>query len=293
MIEKIIIGIVIGFISGVFLSKENHGNESGSQGIILIFIAIISIAFIGSSFMYGGIFGIMAIGEIAIGFAVASNIFKKNKAMNLEFDRVNIVETSLAEFCSCMERLESNELLLQYAVISIHNALQGTMTLALRNPEITKTWKKSHAKKWVEKELPKLVATEGLYKLLAENLYKLPAEDLYKLLAEGSYQPDKIPQLDLFMELYDKYFSSSPNVIDRCYINNLNKQRNIFIHFNTDILFIEKEYIISLCKEAVKAIVCISKNENEIFESTQKSIDNLLILSHKYCEPLSLKILET
>ena len=60
--------------------------------------------------------------------------------MNLEFDRVNIVETSLVEFCSCMERSESNELLLQYAVISIHNALQGAMTLTLRNPEITKTW---------------------------------------------------------------------------------------------------------------------------------------------------------
>jgi hypothetical protein len=82
MIEKIIIGIVIGFISGFFLSKENSENESGSQGIILIFIAIISIAFIGSSFMYGAIFGIMAIGEIAIGFAVASNIFKKNKAID-------------------------------------------------------------------------------------------------------------------------------------------------------------------------------------------------------------------
>ncbi len=53
-----------------------------------------------------------------------------------------------------MERSESNELLLQYAVISLHNALQGTMTLALRNPEITNTWKKPHAKKWTEEEWP-------------------------------------------------------------------------------------------------------------------------------------------
>jgi len=72
--------------------------------------------------------------------------------MNLEFDRANVVETSLIEFCSCIERSEGNELLLQYAVISIHNALQGTMTLTLRNSEITKTWKRSHAEKWIKKE---------------------------------------------------------------------------------------------------------------------------------------------
>ena len=178
--------------------------------------------------------------------------------MNLEFDRVNIVETSLVEFCSCMERSESNELLLQYAVISIHNALQGTMTLALRNPEVTKTWKKSHAKKWVEKELPKQLATQGLY------------------------QPDDFPQLDLFMELYDKYFSSHPNEIDKDSINDLNNHRNNFIHFNTDILSLEKKYIISSCNEAVKAIVYILEKENVILGTTQKSIDELLIEAQGY-----------
>lgn len=178
--------------------------------------------------------------------------------MNLVFDKVNIVKTSLVEFCSCMERSESNELLLQYAVIAIHNALQGTMTLTLGNPEIANTWKKPHAKKWAEEELPKQLATQGLY------------------------QPDKFPQLDFFMELYDKYFSSNPNVINRDYINDLNNHRNNFIDFNTDILSLEKQYIITSCSEGVKAIIYILKKENEIFGSAQKSIEDLLIKAQGY-----------
>ena len=77
MLEKIIIGVIIGFVSGFFLSKDD--DKSGSSGIILIFIAIVSIGFIGSSFMYGAVYGLMAIGEIVIGFVIASSMFEKDK----------------------------------------------------------------------------------------------------------------------------------------------------------------------------------------------------------------------
>ncbi len=75
MIERIVVGIIIGFASGFFLSKGDDGDDS--SGIVLIFTAIISIAFIGSSFMFGAGYGLMAIGEIVLGFFIASSIFKK------------------------------------------------------------------------------------------------------------------------------------------------------------------------------------------------------------------------
>ena len=77
MLEKIIIGVIIGFVSGFFLSKND--DKSDSSGIILIFIGIVSIGFIGSSFMYGAVYGLMAIGEIVIGFVIASSMFEKEK----------------------------------------------------------------------------------------------------------------------------------------------------------------------------------------------------------------------
>jgi len=77
MLEKIIVGVIIGFVSGFFLSKDDDKNDL--SGIILIFIAIVSIGFIGSSFMYGAVYGLMAIGEIVIGFVIASSMFAKEK----------------------------------------------------------------------------------------------------------------------------------------------------------------------------------------------------------------------
>jgi len=83
--------------------------------------------------------------------------------MNLVFNRINIIENSLIEFHSCIERSENNQLLLQYAVISIHNALQSMITLALNETDISLTWKEPHAEKWIDKELPRIQATQGLY----------------------------------------------------------------------------------------------------------------------------------
>lgn len=175
--------------------------------------------------------------------------------MYIEFNRENIVENSLEEFCSCMERSKYNEFIIQYAVIAIHNALQGTMTVFLRSSGITNTWKKQHAKNWEEIEWPKQLATQGLY------------------------QGDKFPQLDFFMELYKKCFSNYSDIIDINLIGNLNEQRNIFIHFNTDYQIIEKQYIIDSCNEAIKAIAFILDTESKIFENNKKNIYSLLAKS--------------
>ncbi len=76
MLGKIIVGIIIGFASGWYLVKSDA--ENGLSGVALIVIAVISIAFIGSSFGYGVAYGLMAIVEIATGFFIASRVFKKD-----------------------------------------------------------------------------------------------------------------------------------------------------------------------------------------------------------------------
>ena len=73
MLGKIIAGVIIGFASGWYLEKRY--DESDSKGVALIFMAIISIAFIGSSFGFGAEYGLMAIGEIVIGYFIASRVF--------------------------------------------------------------------------------------------------------------------------------------------------------------------------------------------------------------------------
>ncbi len=78
MLAKIITGVIIGFVSGFFLVR-NDDKKNESFEIIVAFIAIVSIGFIGSSFMYGAVYGLMAIGEIVVGFSMASSIFKKDK----------------------------------------------------------------------------------------------------------------------------------------------------------------------------------------------------------------------
>ena len=78
MLAKIITGVIIGFVSGFFLVR-NDEKKNESFEIIVAFIAIVSIGFIGSSFMYGAVYGLMAIGEIVVGFSMASSIFKNDK----------------------------------------------------------------------------------------------------------------------------------------------------------------------------------------------------------------------
>jgi len=76
MFERIIIGIIIGFISG-FVFNDNSA-DSNNKKLIQGFLSLIIVAFIVSSFMFGAVFGLMAIGEIALGFWAAKNITSKS-----------------------------------------------------------------------------------------------------------------------------------------------------------------------------------------------------------------------
>ncbi|CAG36027.1 hypothetical protein [Desulfotalea psychrophila] len=139
----------------------------------------------------------------------------------VQFDRLSDAESSLDELCSCLERVSKSEHAWKYAIISTHCALQGYLCIALRNGNSFQTWKKNQYKKWQEAD---------------DNELKLPD-----------------PQLDFFMELFDKVFSSSTN-IDRNLIVWLNETRNGLVHFNTDSYLIEKALIIKAVAQAVQAI---------------------------------------
>ncbi|HCG6407635.1 hypothetical protein R7P75_23275 [Vibrio sp. 2175-1] len=79
MFERILIGLVIGFVSAFAFKDATENSEQQNTNVFQIFVALIVLAFIGSSFMFGAIFGLMAIGEIAIGFWVAKNITMRVK----------------------------------------------------------------------------------------------------------------------------------------------------------------------------------------------------------------------
>ncbi len=75
MLIKIIIGFVIGLFSAIALfSAESTGNKSMLTAVSAVFL-IVSIGFIISSFLYGAIYGAMAIGEIAIGLFVGYKVY--------------------------------------------------------------------------------------------------------------------------------------------------------------------------------------------------------------------------
>ncbi len=78
MLERIIVGIIIGFVAGIAFTRSYENNEQ-TKNIVLGFICLVVVAFVGSSFMFGAIYGVMAVGEIAVGYWVSNSIFSKPK----------------------------------------------------------------------------------------------------------------------------------------------------------------------------------------------------------------------
>jgi ABC-type antimicrobial peptide transport system permease subunit len=66
MLGRIIVGLVIGMFAGFVLSSDSTLLRD-KRNLMLAFLALIIIAFIGSSFMFGALYGVMAIGEVALG----------------------------------------------------------------------------------------------------------------------------------------------------------------------------------------------------------------------------------
>lgn len=147
-------------------------------------------------------------------------------------------QTSLDEALSCLSRIHDNKHLWKYAIISIHNALQCYLSIALRGGSGIDTWKRSYAKKWL-KAYDECVRTEELKAL-----------------------PDV--QLDYFMELYDKLFKSKPSE-ERDLINWLNETRNEFIHFNSDSFAVDELSMLAAFEQALEDIQETQNLSNGIF----------------------------
>jgi hypothetical protein len=140
----------------------------------------------------------------------------------IRFDRFIDLETSLEQLLAQIQGAAMTATCWKWSLIAAHSALQGAVCIALRGSAGFETWKPSHLKKW-------LAAYEN-------------SEDL----------PD--PQLDFFMELFDRLFGKDSG-INRDLISWLNESRNNFIHFNTDQFSIERKSILSAIDESVSAII--------------------------------------
>lgn len=145
----------------------------------------------------------------------------------VNFDRQDIGQASLAEASSCLGRIHDNKHLWKYAIISIHNALQCYLSIALLNGSGINTWKKPHTKKWL-KAYDESIASQGLKEL-----------------------PNV--QLDYFMKLYDKLFIKKTDE-QRSLINWLNETRNEFIHFNSDSYSVHEPSMIAAFEQALTDI---------------------------------------
>lgn len=71
MLERIIIGVLIGLFMGAVMSPEFEVANK-NRVILLLFLLMFMIAFIISSFKFGVIYGMMAIGEIAVGYLIVT-----------------------------------------------------------------------------------------------------------------------------------------------------------------------------------------------------------------------------
>lgn len=153
----------------------------------------------------------------------------------INFDRQDIGQASLVEAYSCLSRIHGNKHIWKYAIISIHNALQCYLSIALRDGSGINTWKKSYAKKWL-KVYDECIVSEGL-------------KDFPKV------------QLDFFIELYDKLFKDKSNAQKKLIIF-LNETRNEFIHFNSDSYSVHEPSMLGAFEQALKdiqEIPCLSK----------------------------------
>jgi hypothetical protein len=166
----------------------------------------------------------------------------------IRFDRFIDLETSLEQLLAQIQGAPMTTTCWKWSLIAAHSALQGAVCIALRGSAGFDTWKPSHLKKW-------LAAYEK-----NENL------------------PD--PQLDFFMDLFDRLFGEESG-LNRDLISWLNESRNNFIHFNMDQLSIERKSIVSAIDESVSAIIKAPAHSVGIFfyEEPQTERFNVLCQS--------------
>ena len=79
MLARIVVGVLIGLAAGLFLSGK-FSLDGNTLQIIQVFIAIVAIGFIAASFMFGAVFGVLAVAEIAAGYFAYTKLFSGRAA---------------------------------------------------------------------------------------------------------------------------------------------------------------------------------------------------------------------
>ena len=171
------------------------------------------------------------------------------------FTRETDVLASLEGLSLSLERTSENERAWKFAIISAHLLLQGSISITLREGNGFQTRRPKQLEKWLK---------------AYENGQDLP-----------------LPQLDNFMELFDRTFDDADYKIDRDLISWLNETRNGLIHFNTDSYSIETGSMIAAIQEAVKAaklgpklangIFFYDEQNRELFELLCRTVEDQLI----------------
>lgn len=180
---------------------------------------------------------------------------------NINFDRHDIGQVSLVEASECINRIHNNKHFWKYAIISIHNALQCYLSIALRDGSGIDTWKDSHSKKWL-KAYDECLINEGI-------------KDLPNV------------QLDNFMNLYDKLLTEK-SAEKRELINWLNDTRNAFIHFNNDLYSVHESDMMAAFKLALETIQEIPSLSKGIFFYNEKQQENFTITCNELTNKLDL-----
>ena len=78
---KIVVGVLIGFVAG-FVEARGRLWSKKTETVSEILLFVVGVAFIGSSFTFGAVFGVMAIAEIAAGFYAYGKVFRSIKAVS-------------------------------------------------------------------------------------------------------------------------------------------------------------------------------------------------------------------
>lgn len=170
--------------------------------------------------------------------------------MWVSFDRQDEGISSLYVFRDSLKALKDDPRYFKYCIISIHNALQAYICIALRQGNSFNHWKK---------------------KDLKEYLTRYREDDEISL-----------PELDRFLNLYKRLFDTSESAsFDK--IVWLNDTRNTLIHFNIDSLSFTAEEAWDCCAEAfhkvieaislAKGIVFYENRQEEEFSAIKQEIE--------------------
>jgi NhaP-type Na+/H+ or K+/H+ antiporter len=79
MFAKIVVGLLIGFVGG-FVGARGPSWRKNTEIISEVLLFIVGLSFLISSFMYGVVYGVMAIVEITAGFYAYGKAFRSEKA---------------------------------------------------------------------------------------------------------------------------------------------------------------------------------------------------------------------